>query len=170
VQDWYNAPLEFTGDLNRTALLDDRMDLALPTTHPLSDRACVAIEDVAHEPWVSWPRGTVCGDWLRDRLRGLGVELHMEHAVAEYPTQLAMVAAGFGVALIPRLGRDPVPTGVRMVAVTPALTRQVYAVWRTETAHRPALRATLDALAATAARLSSGPAPALQAAEVNSAY
>jgi DNA-binding transcriptional LysR family regulator len=141
VQDWYNAPLGLAGDLKRVGLLDDGMDLALPATHPLSDRACLAIEDVAREPWVSWPRGTVCGDWLRHRLRGLGVEPHIEHAVAEYPTQLAMVAAGLGIALIPRLGRDPVPRGVRMVAVTPALSRHVYAVWRAETAHRPALRA-----------------------------
>ncbi|HEY0167651.1 MAG TPA: LysR substrate-binding domain-containing protein [Jatrophihabitans sp.] len=168
VQDWYNAPLEFTGDLERAYLLDDGMDLALPLTHPLSDHACVAIEDVARDPWVSWPRGTVCGDWLRHRLRGLGVEPRIEHAVAEYPTQLAMVAAGFGVALIPRLGRSTVPAGVRMVAVTPALTRQVYAVWRAETTHRPALRATIDALIATTTQLSDE--PAIQAAEVNSAY
>jgi DNA-binding transcriptional LysR family regulator len=153
VQDWFNVPLELTGDLERVSLLDDGMDLALPMDHPLAGRASVDIEEVARESWVSWPRGTVCGDWLRHTLRGYGVEPHIEHAVAEYPTQLAMVAAGFGIALIPRLGRDQVPPGVRLVDVTPTLIRHVYAVWRAETAHRPALRATVDALVATAARL-----------------
>lgn len=153
VQDWFNVPLELTGDLERVSLLDDGMDLALPMDHPLAGRVSVDIEEVARESWVSWPRGTVCGDWLRHTLRGYGVEPHIEHAVAEYPTQLAMVAAGFGIALIPRLGRDQVPPDVRLVGVTPTLIRHVYAVWRAETAHRPALRATVDALVATAARL-----------------
>ncbi|HVK25506.1 MAG TPA: LysR family transcriptional regulator [Actinokineospora sp.] len=153
VQDWFDVPLEFTGDLDRVSLLDDGMDLALSASHPLAGHASVDIEDFAHESWVSWPRGTVCGDWLRHTLRGYGVEPRIEHAVAEYPTQMAMVAAGFGVALIPRLGRDPVPAGVRLVAITPPLTRHVYAVWRAEAAHRPAIRATVDALVAAAAEL-----------------
>jgi DNA-binding transcriptional LysR family regulator len=153
VQDWFEVPLELAGDLERVGLLDDGMDLALPATHPLADRARVDLADVARESWVSWPRGTVCGDWLRRMLRGYGVEPRIEHAVAEYSTQLAMVAAGFGLALIPRLGRDPVPPQVRLVGITPALTRQVYAVWRAESAHRPALKATIEALLATAAQL-----------------
>ncbi|OLF17241.1 LysR family transcriptional regulator [Actinophytocola xanthii] len=153
VQDWFDVPLELAGDLERVNLLYDPMDVALPATHPLADRERVDIAEVAREPWVSWPRGTVCGDWLRHTLRGQGVEPRIEHAVGEYPTQLAMVAAGFGVALIPRLGRDRVPPEVRLVELTPALTRQVYAIWRVETAHRPALRATVRALVAAAARL-----------------
>ena len=34
----------------------------------------------------------------------------------EHATQLALVAAGLGVCVIPRLGRDPLPRGVRIVA------------------------------------------------------
>jgi DNA-binding transcriptional LysR family regulator len=153
VQDSFNAPLALTGDLERVGLMNDVMDLALPVTHPLADCATMDMEDVARETWVSWPRSTVCGDWLRLTLRGYGVEPHIEHAVAEYPTQLAMVSAGFGIALIPRLGRDHVPPGVRLVGITPTVTRHVYAVWRAETANRPALRATVNALVATAAQL-----------------
>ena len=165
VQDWFDVPLDLTGDLQRADLLQDVMDLAVPATHALADRDHADLAEVAREPWVSWPRGTVCGDWLRHVLRGHGVEPRIEHAVDEYPTQLAMVAAGFGVALIPRLGRDRVPPGVRLVAVTPGLTRQVYAVWRAETTNRPAVRATVEALVATA-RLLGEPA---QAAGVSSA-
>ena len=161
VQDWFDVPLDLTGDLERADLLDDTMDLALHETHPLAARDHVALADVAREPWVSWPRGTVCGDWLRHVLRAHGVEPRIEHSVAEYPTQLAMVAAGFGVALIPRLGRDPVPPPVRLIGVTPALTRRVYAVWRAENADRPAVRATVDALVATARHLGE---PAVQTA------
>jgi DNA-binding transcriptional LysR family regulator len=40
-----------------------------------------------------------------------------------------------------------VPEAVRIVPLRPPLGRRVYAVWRAETARRPAIRATLDAVA-----------------------
>ena len=64
----------------------------------------------------------------------------------EYPTQLALVAAGHGCALIPRLGRVALPEGVRVVPVEPPPTRRVYAVWRTRGGRRPAIRAAVEAL------------------------
>jgi len=151
VQDPFNAPLALTGDLERVSLLDDVVDLALPVAHPLAGRDAVELSEVARDTWVSWPRGTVCGDWLRATLRDYGVDAHIEHAVAEYATQLALVSAGFGISLIPRLGRDPVPPGVRLARVEPTLARHVYAVWRAEVGSRPAIKATVDALVATAA-------------------
>src|SRR5690606_14424975 len=64
----------------------------------------------------------------------------------EYPTQLALVAAGLGCAIVPRLGRDPVPAGVRLVPLLPRQSRRIYALWRSDAARRPAIRATVDAL------------------------
>ncbi|TDC84985.1 LysR family transcriptional regulator [Micromonospora sp. KC606] len=172
VQDSFNAPLSLTGDLERASLMDDVIDLALPVDHPFADRVTVDMAEVARDTWVSWPRGTVCGDWLRLTLREYGVDACIEHAVAEYATQLSLVAAGFGIALIPRLGRDPVPPGVRLVRITPTLARHVYVVWRAETSSRPAIRATVDALVATAAELGDSapdesvtPAPAVEVRE-----
>ncbi len=68
----------------------------------------------------------------------------------EYATQLALVAAGLGTAIVPRLGRCDVPESVRIVPVRPALTRHVYAIWRAEAARRPAIRAAVAALRASA--------------------
>jgi hypothetical protein len=69
------------------------------------------------------------------------------------PTQLALVAAGLGVCIVPRLGRGDLPRGVRVVAVEPALSRHVYAIWRADAARRPVIRAAVEALRAAAAAL-----------------
>jgi DNA-binding transcriptional LysR family regulator len=68
------------------------------------------------------------------------------YSVAEYQTQLAMLAQGIGIGLLPRLGRGPLPAGVVAVPLQPAPSRRLYAVWRTATARRPAIAATLAAL------------------------
>ena len=73
--------------------------------------------------------------------------------VADYPTQLAFVAAGLAAAMIPRLGRDPVPAGVRMLATRPVVRRKIYVAWRTEAAG-PAVDACVEALRAAAERFS----------------
>lgn len=52
---------------------------------------------------------------------------------------MALVAAGPGVALIPRLGRGPLPAGVVEVPLDPMPVRRLYALWRTGAARRPAI-------------------------------
>jgi DNA-binding transcriptional LysR family regulator len=68
----------------------------------------------------------------------------------EYESQLALVGAGFAAAVLPRLGRCVVPDNVKVLTLRPLLVRRLYAVWRTEAARRPAIRATVDALRAVA--------------------
>jgi DNA-binding transcriptional LysR family regulator len=69
------------------------------------------------------------------------------HTAAEHATQLAMVAAGLGPAVMPHLGLDHVPAGVRLVPVEPTLTRHLFAAWRTDSARRSAIGAVTTALA-----------------------
>lgn len=142
VQDWVEAPLALPEGLSRRDLLADVFDAALPAGHPLADRRTVRLGELAGEDWITWTSGQVCHDWLTGALAGASVR----HTASEHSTQLALVAAGHGVALIPRLGRDAVPAGVRLVAVDPAPTRNVYALWRTSAAARPAIAATINAL------------------------
>lgn len=79
-------------------------------------------------------------------LRGKGLEPRIAHAAEEHQTQMALVAAGIGVAVSPRLGRGPVPPGVRVVPVRQPMRRHVYAAWRTDTDRRPSVRAAVAAL------------------------
>ena len=53
---------------------------------------------------------------------------------------------GLGVAVVPRLGRGPLPAGVRAIRVRHTMKRHIYAVWRSDADRRPAIRAAVDAL------------------------
>ncbi|MEU3656667.1 LysR substrate-binding domain-containing protein [Streptomyces sp. NPDC032161] len=149
--DWSNKRLPVPGGLTRMELLDDTPDIAMPADHPLADRPEVDLEEFADDEWVSWPEGEFCHEWLVFTLRSKGFEPRIAHLVGEHHTQLALIAAGVGVCVAPRLGRGPVPDGVRLVPVRQRMRRHVHAVWRTGAERRPSVRATVDALR-TAAR------------------
>ncbi|WHT21464.1 LysR family transcriptional regulator [Crossiella sp. CA-258035] len=140
LQDWPDEPLDLPTGLDRAPLLDDVVDLAVPVGHRLT--GTVSLAELAGEGWVSWPDGTGCHAWLHRITGGADVL----HTAGEHHTQLALVARGLGVAMMPRLGRGELPPGVRVVELDPAPHRHVYAVWRPESARRPAIRAVLEAV------------------------
>ncbi|MEU6811381.1 LysR substrate-binding domain-containing protein [Streptomyces sp. NPDC046831] len=146
VLDWYNKPLPVPDGLVRAPLLDDAADVALSAAHPLAGRTEVDLEDFADDDWITWREDEFCHEWLLDTLRSKGVEPRIAHRAEEHATQLALVAAGHGVCVAPRLGRGPLPAGVRTVAVRQAVRRHVYAVWRADADRRPSIRAAVDAL------------------------
>jgi DNA-binding transcriptional LysR family regulator len=146
VQEWPEAPLAIPGDLARRDLLEDAFDVALPAGHPLAGRDSVAMKELADDEWISWSTGQICHDWLVHTLRAHGARPLVRHTASEHSTQLTLVAAGLGAAVIPRLGREPAPASVRFVPIDPSPVRRIYALWRASTALRPAISATLDAL------------------------
>ncbi|MFI6350968.1 LysR family transcriptional regulator [Streptomyces sp. NPDC050560] len=146
VLDWYNKPLPLPAGLAKAAVLDDPTDVALPEKHPLAGLAEIDLEQLADDDWITWPEGEFCDEWLLFTLRASGVEPCVAHRAGEQHTQLALVGAGLGVCVAPRLGRDPVPPGVRTVPVRQRVRRQVYAVWRADGDRRPSVRAAVEAL------------------------
>jgi DNA-binding transcriptional LysR family regulator len=152
-KDWSNSPLVFQEGLTRAALLDDVADVALHADHPLARRRTITLGELAGERWITSEHGSFCHDWLRHTLRTRGRDPVVTHTAGEYSTQLAMVAAGFGAAIIPRLGRETVPPEVHMVPITPTLVRHIYAVWRTDATRRTAIQAAVEALQFVARRL-----------------
>jgi DNA-binding transcriptional LysR family regulator len=146
VQDWAGAPLDVSGGLSRMDLIDDPFDAALPAGHPLAVRESITLAELAADDWITWSTGQICHDWLTATLRASGVEPRILHTASEHSTQLALVAAGLGTALVPRLGRDPAPPRIRFVPVDPPPVRHVFALWRASSGARPAIRATVEAL------------------------
>ena len=146
VQDWADDMLTVPDGLSRQDLLDDPFDVALPAGHPLASRDRVAIGELADDDWISWGSGQICHDWLVRALRAQGAGPRVVHTASEHSTQLALVAAGLGTAVIPRLGRAPAPPSVRFVPLDPAPARRIFALWRSSAAARPAIGATLDAI------------------------
>jgi molybdate transport repressor ModE-like protein len=153
--DWLNAPLALPEGLSKAALMDDVADVVLPPGHRFSRAKIVKLDDLGEEQWVCWNRSSICHDWLLQTLRSLGHDPHIVHTAEEHATQLALVAAGLGAAVIPRLGRGPLPKGVAAVPSEPALQRRIYAVWRTDATRRGAIRAAVEAFQMAARQIAS---------------
>ncbi|QBI56642.1 LysR family transcriptional regulator [Streptomonospora litoralis] len=149
--DWEGSPVELPKSMARTPVMVDVADVALPVNHPLAHRELLGLDEVVGEPWISWGKGSICHDWLHGMLRARGIEPRIAHTVDEHQTKLTMIGAGLGAAVMPRLGLGPVPEGVRLVPVQPALVRQVFAFWRKDAARRPAISAAVRTLREVAA-------------------
>jgi DNA-binding transcriptional LysR family regulator len=146
INDWENAPLALPEGLTKAPLFDDIADIALPPGHRLAQAKSVKLSQLAGEEWIAWPGGSICHDFLLHTLRKAGHEPQVTHTAGEYATQLALVAAGLGACILPRLGRGSIPPGVSVVPTEPALRRHVYAAWRTQTTRKSAIRAAVEEL------------------------
>lgn len=142
--------------LSKALLLDDFADIALPSDHALARRATVRLADLRDESWICWHEGTMCHDWLLHTLRAQGHRPRIVHTAAEHATQLALVAAGLGCAVMPRMGLGPVPDGVTLVPAEPSLHRRVFAVWRTQASKRRAITEAVEAFQESARALTAG--------------
>ena len=138
IDEWSTAARAVPGWLRRQHLFVDVADLALPAGHPLArDRGAIDLTACAGQPWITWTPGQFGHDWLVHTLRSLGAEPAIAHTAGEHQTILALVAAGLGVALMPRLGREPAPEGVAIRTLRPTVTRTVYAAWPADTTGGP---------------------------------
>ncbi|QKV94862.1 LysR family transcriptional regulator [Streptomyces sp. NA02950] len=147
--DWDIAPLPAPEGLERAVIGDDSCDILIPAGHPLAERGrerALSRDDLPGQRWICQPPGSVCHDWLVRTLRASGHEPDLAYQAAENHTQIALVAAGLGIALMPRLGRGPLPEGVRAVPLEPVPVRRLYALWRTGASRRPAITETVRLL------------------------
>ena len=139
-------------------LLDEPLDVALPTDHPLAQGESVSAADASREPWITthegWPVGAVV-----DALAAVtGRPVTVRHRVNEFSVVTELVRTGAGVALLPKWTSPP-PSGVLLrplVGVTAS--RHVDALTRPEHAVRPAVQAVLAELTRIADTLVSAPA------------
>lgn len=142
------ARLPVPGGVEKMLLGEDTVEICTPAAHPLTARGVLTRQDLIGQRWITQPDGDVCHSWVLLTMRSLGHEPDIAHRAAEAPSQLALVAAGLGIALMGRLGRGSLPAGVVAVPLEPAPVRRVYALWRTTAAGRPAITATLRLLRA----------------------
>ena len=97
----------------------------------------------------------ICRSWLVRMYVGTGRAPQIAHESMEFAGHVALVAAGLGVALVPQLGRGPLPASVRAVPVTdPIPTREISLVHRRGMSRSPALVALLEQVRAAAASAS----------------
>ena len=148
VHSWGDVSLAIPDHLATTPLARDVADVIVPVDHALARRGRVSTHDLVDEGWIATPEGTICRQWLIRMYDGTGRLPRIAHTSMEFDSHLALVRAGLGIALVPRLGRRPLDEGlVALRAHDPEPTRDILAVHRRSMSDSPAVAAVLAALA-----------------------
>jgi DNA-binding transcriptional LysR family regulator len=142
LDDWPEVALRYPAGIAHVELGRDVADLVVPGGHRFATGGPIRLAQARDERWIAAKSGDICHEWLLRVLPGVRPDFH----VGEFETQLTLVAAGLGVAMIPRLARPPLPEGVCVVPVRPAPTRRVVLAWREASTARPAIAAAVTAL------------------------
>lgn len=150
VHSWGDQALETPDHVDPVPVGRDVADVLVPAGHRLAGRTRVSPHDLVDEGWIATPEGSICRRWLSRMHDGTGRPPRIVHQAFEFESHVAMVEAGLGVALVPRLGRQPLPPGVVAVAVhRPVPERTITALSRRSMGTSPAVRAVLTALGRT---------------------
>lgn len=147
VHRWGHVALDVPDHVETRVVGRDVADVIVHPDHPLAGHEVVSPADLLDEGWVATPEGTICRQWLNRMYDGTGRLPRIAHTAMEFDSHLAMVAAGLGIALVPRLGRQPLAGVVAVPAHDPVPTRDVVALHRRTMADSPAVTAVLAALA-----------------------
>ncbi|MER6343150.1 LysR substrate-binding domain-containing protein [Streptomyces sp. NPDC001595] len=155
--DFAAAPPHTDRRYRRTDLLTDVLDLAVPTGHRLAAAGRpVALRELAAEAWIVGAARSCCGAVARSVCAAAGFTPDVRYAVDDWAAVAALVEAGQGVALVPRLVRD-VYAHRRIVLPPiegPPPSRNVFAAVRAGAEGDPVLAAVREQLAATAREVS----------------
>ena len=94
--------------LRSVRLLEDPLHVALPAEHPLAVKPALALKDLRNENWVQTSASSPCARHVVRLCLGAGFEPRVTFESDDYETVQGLVAAGVGVALVPRLALDRV--------------------------------------------------------------
>jgi DNA-binding transcriptional LysR family regulator len=133
-------------------LLVDPLDLLLPENHRLAHEPYVQLADLADEAWIMDRPGRPYHQLLQSACAAAGFTPVVAHQAAEWDTGAAMVAAGLGIALIPRLAHPPVGYPLVRVALSgePAPSRRIVTGIRRGSREHPTIATALRTLAEVA--------------------
>ncbi|WP_309075192.1 LysR family transcriptional regulator [Paenarthrobacter sp.] len=154
VHNWNSVPLVIPENLAHEELCIDQADVLVNSTHALAARTAVEPEDLLDETWISTPAGAICNEALLQIFAGLGRVPDIRIYDPDFSTHIAMVEQGVAVALVPRLGRPPLPDGVIAIPVIrPVQQRSVGVVYRKTMTASPNIRLAVAMLGEIAAEL-----------------
>lgn len=147
VHSWGDVPLAIPDHVTCTSVATDEADVIVHRSHLLARRDRVTPRELVDEGWIATPEGTICRQWLTRMYDGTGRLPRIAHQSMEFDSHLALVRAGLGIALVPRLGRQPL--GEALVAVrvhAPVPIRDIVALHRSSMAESPAIQAVVARL------------------------
>ncbi|MFE4383506.1 LysR family transcriptional regulator [Streptomyces cyaneofuscatus] len=132
-------------------LLADPLDVALPADHPLADAPALRLADLAADRWIFGGSGP-WSEITTAACEAAGFVPEQAHSAAGWTAILALVEAGMGIALVPRMAsREQRPEGVVMrVLEADQPRRHVVAAVRHGAESGPAVARVLSALSRVA--------------------
>jgi DNA-binding transcriptional LysR family regulator len=133
--DYDNVPAEPDAALDTEPLLAETVYLAAAPGGP----AGAGIKDWRDAPWIAGSPGTQCHTMVLRACQAWGFTPRIRHHADDFATVLALVAAGQGVSLVPRLGVTPTAPEVTLTPVTAR--RRTSVACRKGTARHPAVAA-----------------------------
>jgi DNA-binding transcriptional LysR family regulator len=143
VHDWTDRQVSIRTGLQAHLLGLDPVDLIAPATADLRPGPDgVDLDDLGGHVWIDDSPG-VYSDWLRGALASRRLAHRVGATVEASAPRLALVSQGFGLCLLPRLGRDALPDGLVSLPLVEAPTRRIHAVHRDASTRRPAVEAAL---------------------------
>ena len=171
VHNWGDVALQIPDHVVATTIASDLAEVIMRRDHPLARRRSVTPSDLVDERWIATPEGSICRQWLHRMYVGTGRLPRIAHVAMEFDSHLALVRAGLGIALVPRLGRAALAEElVAVPAKDPAPTRTVLALHRRSMADSPAIEALLDALRAGVGLTSQGSEPDAQGQDLGTQH
>ncbi|MGW0826022.1 LysR family transcriptional regulator [Streptomyces sp. NPDC002845] len=136
-----------------TTLLREPLDVAMPADHPLAAKRRLYPRDVADEQWITAHDGFPVFATIEAIAAAAGRRLRLAHRVNEFTVVAEAVAAGGGIALLPRWTMPPHPALVLRPLAGVQARRHIDALHRPERTARRAVRTVLAELRGAAATI-----------------
>jgi DNA-binding transcriptional LysR family regulator len=148
--------------VSTTRLLSEPLDVAVPATHPLATKPSLHAADVAGEQWIAVHEGFP----LTGAIHAIGVaaghQLDVRHHINDFTVAADLVAAGAGLALLPRYtGPRRSDVVLRPVAGLP-IAREIDVLTRPEQRFRAAVTTVIDQLVSIATSVAADTDPGEQ--------
>jgi molybdate transport repressor ModE-like protein len=117
VYDYEPIPGMLDEELELTHLIDDPYEVILPKGHRLAGRRSVRLADLAEEPWIASTPACGCRLITERACTDAGFEPRVAFEADETLAAQALVAAGVGVTLLPRLALTTLHPGVEALSL-----------------------------------------------------
>jgi len=134
-------------------LMREPLDIALPEGHPLGNQKSLSPADLADQTWIGTPVGLPFDRILRSIEAANGTPARVAQRFADNGVVESLVAAGHGVAILPRYTTRDRENGLITRPLTGVrASRLISVLMRPDRAERPSVRVVVEALRDEAAR------------------
>lgn len=128
-------------------LMTEPLDVAMPEDHPLARKASLSPRDVSGESWIGVPHDNPFDRVLGQVVAATGEPVRVTQRIADNGIVEALVAAGHGIAILPRFTTRGRGNGlVTRPLVGIRARREISAVLRPDRFERPSVRLVVQAL------------------------